>query len=83
MNHTGSTSAGKHRWLLVLAILIITGGVVVDSIGAVYGEHSGVFSIPGFWSVFGLVGCLSLAGLCKLIARFFLKRPENYYDDVL
>jgi hypothetical protein len=83
MNHTGKKPTIKHRWLLVLAILIIIAGVVVDSIGAARGEHAGVFSIPGFWSVFGLVGCLILAGVCKLVARFFLKRPENYYDDVL
>jgi hypothetical protein len=73
----------KYRWLFVPVILIIVAGVVVDSIGAAHGEHSGVFSIPGFWSVFGLVGCLILAGACKLAARLFLKRPENYYDDVL
>ncbi len=79
MSHTER----KHRWLLVPVILIIVAGVVVDSIGAVRVEHAGVFSIPGFWSVFGLVGCLILAGACKLAARLFLKRPENYYDDVL
>jgi hypothetical protein len=82
MNHSGSRPASKYKWLIVPAIIIVA-GVVVDSIGAARGEHSGVFSIPGFWSVFGLVGCLILAGACKLAARLFLKRPENYYDDVL
>ena len=82
MNHTGEKPISKHRWLLV-PIVIILAGVVADSIGAAHVEHAGVFSIPGFWSVFGLLGCLSLAGVCKLVARFFLKRPENYYDDVL
>jgi len=82
MNHTGKKPISKHRWLLV-PIVIIAAGVVVDSVGAAHGEHAGVFLIPGFWSVFGLVGCLSLAGVCKLAARLFLKRSENYYDDVL
>jgi hypothetical protein len=82
MNHTGKKPASKHRWLLV-PIVIISAGVVADSIGAARVEHAGVFSIPGFWSVFGLVGCLGLAGVCKFVARLFLKRPENYYDDVL
>jgi len=82
MNHTVSRPASKYKWLIVPAI-IIAACVVVDSIGAARGEHAGVFSIPGFWSAFGLLGCLSLAGLCKLVARLFLKRPENYYDDVL
>ena len=83
MNHAVKTRSKKQCWLLVPVILIIVAGVVVDSIGAGHGEHAGVFSIPGFWSVFGLVGCLSLAGVCKLAARLFLKRPENYCDDVL
>ena len=82
MNHTGSRPASKYRWLIE-PVIIIVAGVVVDSIGAAREEHAGVFSIPGFWSVFGLLGCLSLAGVCKLVARLFLKRPENYYDDVL
>ncbi len=79
MNHTER----KHRWLLLPAILIIVAGIVMDSVGAAHGEHAGVFSIPGFWSVFGLLGCLGLVGVCKLAARLFLKRSENYYDDVL
>jgi lipoprotein signal peptidase len=58
-------------------------GVVADLLSAAHEVSAGVFSIPGFWSVFGLAGCLMLAGVCKLVARFFLKRPENYYDDVL
>ena len=37
------------------------------------------FSVGG--SLFGLLGCFALAGACKLAARLFLKRPENYYDD--
>ena len=82
MSHTGKKPISKHTWLLV-PIVVIAAGIVVDSIGAVRGEHAGVFSIPGFWSVFGLVGCLSLAGVCKFVARLFLKCPENYYDDVL
>jgi hypothetical protein len=58
-------------------------GVVADLLNAAREASAGVFSIPGFWSVFGLAGCLMLAGVCKLAARLFLKLPENYYDDVL
>jgi hypothetical protein len=82
MNHVGKQHARFSRWLLVPAVVIVV-GAVVDSISAVHGQQTSLFSIPGFWSVFGLVGCLCLAGACKFIARFFLKRPENYYDDVL
>jgi len=82
MNHTGNKPARIYIGLFIPAIIIVA-GVVVDSIGFFRGGHAGIFSIPGFWSVFGLLGCLALAGVCKLAARLFLKRSENYYDDVL
>jgi hypothetical protein len=72
----------KPLWLLV-PVIIIAAGVVVDMLVADHGEDAGVFSFPGFWSVFGLAGSLVLAGACKLAAKLFLKRPENYYNDVL
>jgi len=79
MNHVDR----KNRWLLVPIFLIILACIAVDMAGTAHEDHAGLFSIPGFWSVFGLVGCLVLAGACKLAAHLFLKRPENYYDDVL
>ncbi len=83
MIQTVNMPKGKHVWLPVALILIILAGVVADLLGAAHDGSDGVLSIPGFWSVFGLAGCLILAGVCKLVARLFLKRPENYYDDVL
>lgn len=83
MNQTVNTPKGKYVWLPASAILIMLAGVVADMVGAAHEGHAGVFSFPGFWSMFGLLGCLVLAGVCKLAARLFLKRPENYYDDVL
>ena len=79
MSRSGNKSA---KWLFIPAV-IIAAGIVVDSIGFFSKEQAGMFAIPGFWSVFGLLGCLALAGICKLAARLFLKRSENYYDDVL
>ncbi len=37
--------------------------------------------IYGFWSIFGLAGCLAMAFFCKLASRIWLKKDENYYDD--
>jgi len=82
MNETVTTPKGSHVWLPAALILILLAGVVADILAADHEGPAGVFAIPGFWSVFGLAGCLMLAGVCKLVARL-LKRPENYYDDVL
>ena len=83
MNKPVTTPKGTYVWLPAALILVMLAGVVTDLLNAAHEGSAGVFSIPGFWSVFGLIGCLMLAGVCKLVARLFLKRPENYYDDVL
>lgn len=38
-------------------------------------------TIPLFWSVFGLAGCLVLAVACKWIAGKLLARDGTYYDN--
>jgi len=64
-----------------VCIAFLLAGAAVDIAGA-SGGHAGPLAFPGFWSLFGLVGCLFLAGACKLAAHV-LKRPETYYDDDL
>lgn len=83
MNEPVTAGKGNRMRLPAALILIMLGGAAADMLGTDSGGAAGVSAIPGFWSVFGLAGCLMLAGVCKLIARLFLKRPENYYDDVL
>jgi len=83
MNQTRQKQAGSHARLAVpVFFAVILAGVAADMLSASGHAHAGLFSFPGFWSLFGLLGCCALAGACKLAARF-LKRPENYYDDVL
>lgn len=67
--------------LPVVLAVVMAAGAALDF--ARSGRPGGLLSVPGFWSVFGLLGCFILACVCKLAARLFLKRPENYYDDAL
>jgi hypothetical protein len=83
MNKAATSPKGTRLWLPAVLILILLAGVAADVLGDAHEGPDGVFSIAGFWSAFGLFGCLMLAGVCKLVARLLLKRPENYYDDVL
>jgi hypothetical protein len=39
-----------------------------------FGDH-----IPGFWSVFGFVGCLLLIKVSKGLAHTILSRREDFY----
>lgn len=47
------------------------------------GRHASHFqgdSIPLFWAVFGLCGCLLMGLACKWISKKILARDEDYYD---
>jgi len=37
-------------------------------------------AIIGFWAVFGLLGCLAMAVVCKGIYHLWLMQDEDYYD---
>ena len=37
-------------------------------------------SIMGFWSVFGIFGCLGMIVVCKGLSHVWLEKEEDYYD---
>jgi len=36
--------------------------------------------LPGWGSVYGLISCVAIIVLSKLLGKLWLTRPENYYD---
>jgi hypothetical protein len=80
--HTHSSGKIQARLIVPLTIALMLAGAAIDILFSHDSGHGSPCSLPGFWSVFGLLGCLLLAGACKLAARF-LKRSEKYYDDIL
>ncbi|MBN2507478.1 MAG: hypothetical protein JXQ71_12365 [Verrucomicrobia bacterium] len=38
-------------------------------------------NVPGFWALFGLVGCILLIVLSKGLGRLGIMTREDYYDD--
>ncbi|MBN2199041.1 MAG: hypothetical protein JW747_04250 [Candidatus Aminicenantes bacterium] len=38
-------------------------------------------SIPGFFALFGFIGCLALIALALGLGRAFLRKNARYYDD--
>lgn len=36
--------------------------------------------LPGFYSAFGLIGCILTIIICKAIGRRWLMKNEDYYD---
>ena len=71
----------KRKWLLAfMATLIIF--IILDVL-VVMGHAHFVFPwshIPGFFSLFGFLGCLAIIYGAKLLGHFWLQRGEDYYD---
>ena len=65
-----------------LAVLVVL--VVLDAIPAVVDKehaHTAMEHVPGFWTVFGLLGCLLLVVFAKILGRLGISTREDYYDD--
>jgi hypothetical protein len=61
----------------VLAILIIVDGLFVSKEHA----HTAAEHLPGFWSVFGFIGCVLIIILSKWFGHAGIMTREDYYDE--
>ncbi len=63
----------------VLALLIVADAIpaIVDKAEA----HTGAEHLPGFWSGFGLLGCLLLVVFAKTFGHLGVSKREDYYDE--
>jgi hypothetical protein len=58
--------------------------VVLDAIPAVVDKehaHTALEHIPGFWAVFGFLGCTVLIFLSKWFGKAGIVQREDYYDE--
>jgi hypothetical protein len=62
---------------LLLLILVDALPFVVDK----HHAHTAVENIPGFWSVFGLVGCVIIILVSKWFGHLGIMTREDYYDE--
>jgi hypothetical protein len=63
---------------LALAVLVL-----VDAIPALVDKehaHTEAERFPGFWAVFGLVGCVVLILISKWFGHLGIMTREDYYD---
>jgi hypothetical protein len=65
--------------VVVLALLVVVDALpwVVDKEHA----HGAVERWPGFWAVFGFIGCALLILVSKAFGRAGIMKREDYYDD--
>ena len=63
-------------FLLTLLTLYAEFGFPVDA------EHGHWWNkIPGFFILFGFLGCILLILAARALGKYWLIRNENYYDD--
>lgn len=69
-----------------LPLVLLLGGLLVSAVADDWflgAEHHGEFwwsHLFGFFSLFGLVGCLAIVLVAKIFLGPWLRRNENYYD---
>ena len=61
----------------LLACLVLVDALLVDKEHA----HTWIEGLPGFWTLFGLVGCILLIILSKWFGHTGIMTREDYYDD--
>ena len=68
------------RWHWLALGILTVGSLVAERL--VHHEHEYWFTgIPGFFVVFGFVGCVAIIFLSKWYGKHGVQRPETYYDE--
>lgn len=66
-------------------ILSIALGVLVFFVLLDFALHRGAggfawSGVPGFFALFGLIGCVAIVLISKWLGHYWLQRKEDYYD---
>jgi len=70
----------RSRMLKRIFFVFLALAVVFDFYAARHEPHFFGDSIIGFWSLFGVLGCLGMIILCKGLSHVWLMKKEDYYD---
>ena len=67
-----------------VGIVALIALVVLDAVPAIVDKehaHTAAEHVPVFWAAFGLLGCLALVVVAKLLGQAGISRREDYYDE--
>lgn len=87
MNVTKLIEFLRARLPIVVRIcaVILVGLVVLDAIPGLIGKdqaHTKLEHLPGFWAMFGFLGCVLLVLGSKLLGQTGIVRREDYYERI-
>ena len=67
--------------LLALSLLLLALSAGWDLLVKGFeGGEMAWLKLPGFFALLGLVGCIGLILISKLLGHLWLQRPEDYYE---
>ena len=72
----------RHLWFWLFAVMLVLS--VAADFWLRSAEAPAEFwwsHIPGFFALFGFIGCLVLIIVSKLAAHYWLQKKEDYYGD--
>ncbi|MFH1141837.1 MAG: hypothetical protein V1724_09315 [Chloroflexota bacterium] len=70
------------KTIRLILIVVILGIFMATDMLVRKGEHSEWwYSVPGLFALLGLLGCLAIAVVSKLLGHYWLQRREDYYGD--
>ncbi len=73
----------EHRLLRTSLIALIVVDLL-DAVPAIVNKehaHTAIEAVPGFWTLFGLVGCVAIILLSKWFGHSGIMTREDYYDE--
>ena len=69
------------RWVYAVLAVFALGEFVVPRLFAPDHAHFWFEDIPAWGSIYGLVSCLLIIVVSKVLGKLWLTRQENYYDS--
>ena len=68
------------RWFYLGLAALALGEVVVPRLWAPDHAHFWFEDLPAWGSIYGLVSCVAIIVVSKLLGKLWLMRREDYYD---
>lgn len=68
----------KINWIILGVITLIS--IIVELTMEVDPSHAHWWnSIPGFYIIFGFIGCVAIIVISKALGKIFIQKKEDYY----
>ncbi|MEK6795156.1 MAG: hypothetical protein AABZ39_10285 [Spirochaetota bacterium] len=71
----------KHmRIVIIVSVVLLAALVGLSTLVDRTHTHADIEKLPAFWAIFGLVSCLVIIVVSKLLGIIGVSKREDYYD---